>query len=208
MTSSSTSAVDSQIQQLKQNWKQLSDLDRARAVLEIKTAGVSGRSLAPILSQRESSLRRLLTALEAPPQDLALARDGKISTNELVRRAQAAKSQRAQQLLQREAEKGADLISSWLRTTNLHGPSCEMILNEVRRELAERTDTLPSRPASIGLPVDEILRRSKPPAFNDDIDITAWYAQWLFRWSFYAFPNYETQSEALDIALSRVEKNR
>jgi hypothetical protein len=209
MKSSSNSALDFQIQQLNHNWNTLSDLDRARAVSNIKnTSDVSNYFLAHKLPVSEPTLRRLLTALEAPAQDLVLARAGKISTNDLVRRAKAARVERSQQQLQSEADKGADLICTWLHSTKLNGPSCEIILNEVRGELAERhnLDALPPRAPANNLSVDEIIRRSKPPALTEDIDITAWYADWLFRWSFFAFPNCNIQSEALDDALRRVEK--
>jgi hypothetical protein len=208
MTANSLSSVDPQIQQLNLNWNWLSDLDRARAVSNIKNASdLSNYSLAHKLPVSEPTLRRLLIALEAPTKDLALAREGKISMNELVRRAKAARARRSQQQLQSQAEKGADLICNWLRSIDMNGPNCEVILNEVRRELRDQqhNGVLPTRPTPSNLSIDQIIERSKPPAITDDIHITAWYAGWLFRWAFFIFPDYNIQSEALDVALRRVE---
>ena len=85
MTTTSFSVAD-----LQSQWHKLPDLDRARAVYEIKQSGVSTRQIALQLHLSESLLRHLLSALLAPREDRFLASQGKISTNELVRRHKAA----------------------------------------------------------------------------------------------------------------------
>src|ERR1035437_10183374 len=78
------------VAKLQSGWHPPPDLDRARAVHAIKQSGVSTRQIALQLHVSESLLRHLLQALQAPIEDRYLAHQGKISTNELVRRARAA----------------------------------------------------------------------------------------------------------------------
>ncbi len=77
------------IAQLQSDWFRFSDLERAGAVLAIKQTGISTRKVAAQLQLSESLLRHLLQALQAPASDRDLAQQGKITTNELVRRAKA-----------------------------------------------------------------------------------------------------------------------
>jgi hypothetical protein len=50
-------------------------------------------------------------------------------------------------------------------------------------------------------PVSQIIERAKPPALTEDhIDIVAWFAQWLCKWSFFAFPDADMRDAALDLA--------
>jgi lambda repressor-like predicted transcriptional regulator len=80
------------IAELQAGWHTLVDLDRGRAVFNIHRKGTSLRELARKLSCNESLLRRLLKAIQAPVEDQLLARQGTITTNELIRRAKAAGS--------------------------------------------------------------------------------------------------------------------
>ena len=51
-------------------------------------------------------------------------------------------------------------------------------------------------------PVSRIIERTRPPTLVDDrIDIVAWFAQWLYKWSFIAFPDEDIRDNALDLAL-------
>ena len=199
------------ISQLQLDWFKLSDLDRARAVLTIKQSGISTRKVADQLQLSEALLRHLLQALQAPASDQVLAREGKISTNELVRRAKAAclrpcAQQREEIALERTLEPGkaTDLICDWILQTQLFGPAREMIVKEAQREfLAMREAGLrPSLAAPSGMPVSQIIERVKPPTDNR-IDIVAWFAQWLCRWSFFAFPDEHIRDTALDLARQR-----
>jgi hypothetical protein len=63
-------------------------------------------------------------------------------------------------------------------------------LKEVQLEFLamKKTGPHPSVAAHSGKPVSQIIKRTKPPAFTDDsIDIVAWFAQWLRRWSLSRF---------------------
>lgn len=206
--------IDPNLQQLKRDWQQLSDLDRARRVVEIHNQSrLSFRKIAEVLGRTESLLRHLRRGLLAPAADIAAAQQGNISTNELIRRAEAhlrrqtaMREKSAQEKREDQAAQGARLICDWLRSTQLHGPSCEMILNEVRRELATREaeGTLPAAPQRSDVPVAEIIKRSKPPELvNDSIDLVGWYAHWLFRWTFFAFTDRDLRWTALDLALDQ-----
>ena len=194
------------IAQLQSDWFGFSDLDRAGAVLTIHQSGISIRKIADLLHLSESLLRHLLQALKAQPGDQNLARQGKISTNELVRRARAflcpAKLHQTP-IIDREIRRATDYICDWLVQTKLNGPAREAIVKEVQRKflLMKEAGRHPSAVVPPGTTVSKIIGCTKPPAFaDDDIDIVAWFAQWLRRWSFFAFPDEEIRDSALDLA--------
>jgi transposase-like protein len=196
------------ITQLQSDWFGFSDLDRASAILAIHQSGISIRKIAAQLQLSESLLRHLVQALQAPSSDRDLARQGKISTNELIRRAKVgllpAKHHKTLTIdRDREIHIAADLICDWLLKTQLYGPAREAIVNEVRHKfLAIKEAGLhPSAVAAHGTPVSQIIKRAKPPALTDgSIDIVAWFAQWLCKWSFFAFPDEDVRDAALDLA--------
>jgi hypothetical protein len=137
---------------------------------------------------------------------------GKISTNELARRAKAAghRSVKRHETLtidrDREVRKAADLICDWVLQTTLFGPARKMIVEEVRRKFRNMREAglHPSAVAPPGTPVSKIIERTELPALTDGrIDIVAWFAQWLCRWSFFAFPDQEIRDKALDFALEK-----
>ena len=85
-----SASSDQAILELKHQWDQLSDIDRARRVVQIKrSSDLSFREIATLLGCNESSLRHIRRGLLAPPADIAAAQEGKISTNQLVDRADA-----------------------------------------------------------------------------------------------------------------------
>ncbi len=203
------------IAQLQSDWFGLSDLDRARAVLAINQAGISIRKIAKQLHLSESLLRHLLQALQAPASDLDLARQGKISTNELVRRAKSTSLRRAEDrpaaalARAREIPEAADLICGWLLQTQLYGPARQMIVKEVQRKFLfmKEAGLHPSVAAPPAMPAFQIIERTQPPALKgNSIDIIGWFAQWLTQWSFFAFPNEDVRDNALGLALERQAK--
>jgi transposase-like protein len=136
----------SSIAQLQSDWFRFSDLDRASAVLAITQSGISIRKVAAQLHLSESLLRHLLQALQAPACDRDLARQGKMSTNELVRRGKAAGHRRSPHHREtsaldrdRETRIATDLICNWLLTTQLYGPAREAIVKEVRHKFLGMT---------------------------------------------------------------------
>jgi hypothetical protein len=202
----------SSIIKLKNEWPRLHDVDRARAIFRISKSGLSIRQIAVHLECSESSLRRLLKTLKAPAADQDLARQGKISTNELVRRAKTAEIQRIAKQQEklalqrdRDAQKAANTICDWLAQIDLYGPACEMIVDEVRRKLhTTPISHKPFRLESPKTPVSEIIARTKPPAdTNGDFDTVGWHSEWLRTWVFHAFPDQDIRDTALDISLEK-----
>jgi len=198
------------IVQLQSDWFKLSDLDRASAVLTINQSGISIRKVATQLKLSESLLRHLLYALQAPAGDQVLAREGKISTNELVRRARPSQRRSPHHSATLELERAqkiheaTDLICDWLLQTKMFAPVREMIVKEAQRKFLAMKEArlLPSLAAPHDTPVSQIIKRAKPPA-DDTIDIVAWFAQWLCKWSFFAFPDENVRAAALDLALEK-----
>jgi hypothetical protein len=194
------------IAQLQSDWFGFSDLDRAIAVRALKQTGLSARSIAAQLHFSEALLRHLLQALLAPAGDQDLAREGKISTNELVRRAKAGmRPNKNHEMLtidrEREIRVAADLIDDWLPHAQLFGPALAMIVKEVQRKfrIMKEAGLHPSAVAPPGTPVSRIIERTKPPALTDDsIDIISWYARWLCNWVLYAFPD-EDEGKRFDL---------
>lgn len=81
-----------------------------------------------------------------------------------------------------------------------------MIVREVQRKfrLMREADKHPPAAAHPNTPVSEIIARAKPSALTDNrIDVVAWFAQWLLRWSFRALPNEHIRDFALDLALQK-----
>jgi hypothetical protein len=204
--------MDISIEQLKQDWDKIHDLDRARSIDAIKRSGTSVRQIAKQIGRSDPLLRHLLTALEAPMVDRALARQGKISTNELVRRAKAAAARRStmrdQDLAherQREVLRGSKLISGWLEAKKLTGSYGEQIIEEARTQmmLAELAGKLPSvdqpnNPVAVSL----IIERCRPKESLDDATpFVAWYGKWLARWTVFAITDPDTRDQALNLAL-------
>ena len=201
------------ISELKSDWIRLDDLDRAWAVRAIHNSGISIRQIAAELHKPDSSLRRLLLMLDAPIEDKLLFRQGKITGNELVRRSRAAglryaarhreeiELERARQTL-----KASDHICKWLLQTQMNGPNSEMIVDEARHAFHAMAEA-GLRPAGVAPPdttVTKIIEKTRPPELKDDsIDIAGWFAQWLCRWTFFAFPDQDMRDDALDLALQR-----
>ena len=203
----------SSISELKSRWTQLSDVDRAHAVAAIRRSGASNRQIALGLDLNESNLRRLLKSLDASQEDQNLAQQKQISTNELIRRGQAAKLKRAEQQREmleikrtRSAFKGADQICRWIYEQQISGPDGESIIEEVRREFAMRDQdgSLPAIPNKALSPLEELILRCRPEkAFPNDASSVSWYHEWLFRWTYYAFPDPIVRDMALEQALEQ-----
>ena len=201
------------ISDLQSKWDTLGDLDRARAIRTIHKTGTSLRGLAKALERSPSLLRHLLESLEAPPEDQLLARQGKLTTNELVRRSHAAGSARATK--QREAlelertrasQKGCKAICDWLAAEGISGPTGAQIINEARTTLAiaEHNKTLPRDSAPPGTPVTEIIQRCRPVEPNSDANsYITWFAFWLSLWAAYFMTDSWARYQAIELALEK-----
>lgn len=196
---------------LQNKWSTLNELDRARAVNAIHQAGTSLRSLAKALKCSPSLLRRLLDLLKAPLEDQLLARQGKISSNELVRRSKTAGTLRAardREVLERKctaaAQQGCKDICEWLKKENIAEVTGENIVEEARLQLArtEEEGKLPQSAAPPDMPVAEIIRRLRPVEPRPhEISKVGWYAFWLACWTINAMPDSAVRDKALNLAL-------
>ncbi len=200
------------IAQLQSDWFKFSDLERAGAVLAINQTGISTRKIAAHLHFSESLLRHLLMTLRAPASDQHLAQQGKITTNELVRRAKASLGTAEHHktlTIDREIRIAADLICDWLLHIQLFEPARKMIVEEVRRKfrIMKEAGLHPSAVAPPARPVARIIDITRP-APDDRIHIVAWFARWLCRWSFFAFPDVEIRDNALQLAREMLRGSR
>jgi hypothetical protein len=203
-------AIDT-ISDLQSKWDALGDLDRARAIRTIHETGTSLRGLAKALKRSPSLLRHLLEALQAPPEDQSLARQGKLTTNELVRQAREAGSVREiskREALERkriqDSQNGCKAISDWLAAEGISGPTGAQIVNEARTTLAiaEHSKKLPRDAAPPGTSVSEIIQRCRPAEPNTDAtSYMAWYARWLSLWAAYSMTDSWVRYRAIELAL-------
>ena len=165
------SRSDNSIAELRSNWIELSDLDRANEINIIRHTNVSIRKIATGFQCSESLLRHLLNCLEASPQDQELARHNRISTNELVRRGKAAKEKRmapppdvVEAKREVSAREGADLICNWLAAGNFNCHHQEIIIERARDVIEEcdRDLSLPAISKHSAIPPALIISRTKP----------------------------------------------
>jgi hypothetical protein len=78
-----------------------------------------------------------------------------------------------------------------------------MIVEETQRKfrLMKEAGLHPPVAAQTNTPVSQIIVRTEPPELTDSrIDIVVPFAQWLCRWSFFAFPDDAVRDTALEMA--------
>lgn len=216
--------IPTTVEDLRDQWDKLHDLDRAESVKKIKKPDTSIRRLAELLGHSESNLRNLLKAAKAPAADLELARAGKISTRELVKRAKQAAEAEAQEIkasqnewCAREAKKWSTSICLWLQEQNLAWTHQETILDQTRRELdgAEFRGGLPRLTVPEGMQLDEIKERTRPKADRWDPNDSCWrsslslyfFVEWLGLWTLAAIRSRTVQDAALADALIRTQQH-
>jgi len=212
--------VSTLISDLQAKWHTLPDFERARSVRPIIRAGLSRRSLANALNVSEGTIRGLLSVLEADPADQDLFRRGEISRNELVRRLkgglpsqniigetpqQENRSDDSANVPERGSVNVSRLVLDWLREHPARSLNARYILREANRELTEAAEAnkLPRDRAPIDMPVDEIIRRSRPTPERFEFNV-AWYARWTALWAFYLTPDPNLCGNALTDALDKV----
>lgn len=208
MTNPSSALAD-----LQTRWHSLNDLDRGRAVKAIRSAGATVRSIAGSLNCSESLLHHLLKALQAPPEDRYLARHGKITTNELVRRAEAAgirRTNKHRESLQLERSKasirGCRTICDWLAGENISAGYSQQIVGYARQLLAtaEETNQLPRDAAPPDMPTAIIIQRCRPAELKTDVvSFVAWFAYWLALWVAYSMTDSWVRYQAIELALEK-----
>jgi lambda repressor-like predicted transcriptional regulator len=198
---------------LQSKWDTLHDLDRALAIRTIHKSGTSFNDLAKALKCSPSLLRHLLKALQAPKADQLLARDGKLTTNQLVRCAKAAKisqeTKEGEALARKRAQasiRGCKEICDWLTRERFPGSYGEQIIIEAQRELAiaEQNGKLPPGAAPAVMTVTEIIQRCRPAELKTDAILPiAWFGHWLALWAFYLMPDSSVRYRAIESALEK-----
>jgi hypothetical protein len=178
---------------LQARWNSLADLDRAEEVSTVHESGVSLRGLAKKLTCSEGLLRHLLQARQASPEDLTLARAGRITTSELVRRSVVARTampiiprQPTQAETAKAAVNGFATVGTWLAEQNLQNSYGIRVVKDARELLvnAEKARTLPTQKAPNGLTLKEIIERCRPPKPDTQGgEVFTWYARWLAIWA-------------------------
>jgi hypothetical protein len=199
------------IADLQAQWHILKDLDRAEAISTIHQSGVSFRRLAKALNCSATLLRHLFHALEASPADLALARQGHITTWELVRRTAATRAGAASKHkevseieISNTAIEVSVAIRHWLTDHSLDNPYGIQVVGEARQLLAnaKKAGKLPPEKAPDGLTVDGIIRKFQPfEPEPENAAAVSWYARWLAIWTSYAIPDAHARERALDLVI-------
>lgn len=204
------------VAELMKAWPDLDDVDRAVRVKQLRDAGASGRALAQAVGCSEGLIRQLRMAADATDDEKQQARLGELSTRQLIENVRARRKE--QEAINRAdlksesqlaAQKAATTIVSWLGS-ELSSSYAEQVLDEANHMLAaaEREGKLPKDKAPDGMSVEEIIARWRPKNLLDDEpggtyegDIyLARYADWLFRWAYYVFPENEVRHEAFRLA--------
>ena len=190
----------------------ISRMSTARsASASIHKAGTSLRALAKGLNCSPTLISDLNVAAQAPLPDLILARQGKISTRELVRRAKAAvarNASQAQHALDRarneRAEEVAKAIRDLIARLQWTGGFGESVVTEARFFLvnAEAQQQIPPQPPELcDLPLSQLIARVQPRYKDADVDDTEPCAEWLVKIVLAALPDSLSRHRALNIAL-------
>jgi hypothetical protein len=212
-----TPRIPTTFEDLRARWATLHDLDRAESVKSIKKCGMSLRSLAKeLVCCSDSHIRYLLAAAKAPMPDRMLARQGKISTRELVRRYDTAAKAEAEKTRASEEERRvkesrnwSTRICRWLQELNLAWAHQENVLEETRRELmlAELSGTLPKSDVPKGVALKTIIYRTRPSESGWEQALWIYfYITWLAHWTVFAIPDQIVRDTAIAEALVRTRQ--
>lgn len=197
--------------ELKANWENLHDVDKAERIAQILAAGMSGRTLARSLGHSEALIRYLKPLQFATSEEKQLASGGKLSTAELLRNvktrgeAEARKKEQVRSAQQAYlARQAQEEIVNWLASVFAPGYA-EQMIDEARSLLAEAeaNGKLPKDKAPAGMSFSEIMSRCEPaPLTSDEVHPLTREAFWLALGCCYAFPDGEVRGRALNLAWS------
>ena len=159
------------IANLQARWHSLLDPDRAGLFL-CSTRPVSATANSLRLSIARSRFSAdLVNMLDADPEDLELAGQLLITTNECVRRGKQANARREAARLQAierkrvaKVDRVTRTILHWLKSDNATGRNAEQIVQDARFNLilAEQTNGLPTRLPPLGMNVSELSNGHVP----------------------------------------------
>lgn len=207
-----TNEIPTTVEDLRAQWTTLHDLDKAESIKRIQKGGTSIRSLAKELGlSTESHLRYLLTAAKAPMPDRILARQGKISTRELVERSKRAAKAEAEKKRVSEQEKRvkeskiwSTRICRWLQEQDLAWAHQENVIEETQRELmlADISGDLPKTKVPKGVKLETIIDRTRPTESRWEQALRIYFfISWLAHWTLFAIPDQIVRDTAIADAL-------
>jgi hypothetical protein len=151
-------------------------------------------------------VRNLNRAGQAPIRDCILARHGKISTRELVRRGKQAEALRESREREAQAAKVCQAICDMLDRKQWSSAFGEPLVDEARRYLAfaEAQELVPDKPLPpVALPLHEMLERLWPKDTGDAIEDINRCAESLVRFVIAALPDSISRHRALQLALDK-----
>ena len=211
--------IEAAIAELKARWPKLKHvLDRADAIFDIHQAGVSLRRLARELNCSDKTLRNLLQARLASPEDRRFARQNKISTRALIRRA-AGREQpqppRSTEAARFERTKTAlhvsQVIRDWVEKSGLNEIHQMQVIEEARHILkkAEERGKLPRGEAPRDLREADIIMHCYPkepkPADTELAELICWHGRWMAISTYYLIPDDRGWDEALAMLIRQLK---
>jgi hypothetical protein len=181
---------------LQCGWQTLPDVDKGEKIAVILKHGTSGRTLASALKCDEKQVRNFAKIASTTDRDKAQAREGAISTRELVRRANmreqrhaVAAIKRAKANREKRALSACENVLSWFIVERLGPADAEQIVDRTREHLVacEMEGSLPKMVVPAGMSMEEIIKRLRPFQ-RPDLSLVEHYAVWLARWLYSRFP--------------------
>ncbi len=210
------------IADLKANWPNLLDVDRAEAITPILEHGKSGRGLAAELECPESLLRHIQPLARATPTEKQQSRAGQISTNKLsraiVQREQAVKAQLLTEAHVGESAKTPaegcveilSFVQNWVAPSYARPVAIRIVeqagyLDQALRD-ANRIPQLQVPSHWSAEQTASHLRHVSAPSQDDSFADMNSHAAWLVRFVVARIPDSEVRAKAYDVALQRLKK--
>jgi len=197
--------ISSAVAELQTRWPNLSDLDRAQAVLSIQQEGMSLRGLAPHLRCSPSLLSYLLRVAQAPAEDRARARRGEISTRALARivgtfgtRGTVHEREAVAFERERAAFHASKSVLKWLEGEECKDADKTPIVEQARLLLVEGQGW---KQAFLEGRLDDVVRESRiAQTETRKVRSLSWFALRLALWSLRTIPDDQLRDRALEVA--------
>jgi hypothetical protein len=195
---------------LRTDWPNLSDVDRALRISPIIQAGTSCRTLAKALGRKEQSLRHIRPLVNASEAEKAAIRSGNVSTKAVLRAVKARQSSESNSAavlpsldIEKQAIDWASRIISWV-TDKVGSTVGKQLLHEVRRRVSQELGDkpVPNVTAVIRIPLDEIIERCSLQPQSEFF--AERYCVWLMLWVSYAILHPQVRNKALSLAEERL----
>jgi hypothetical protein len=195
---------------LRTDWPNLSDVDRALRIQPIIRAGTSCRTLAKALGRKEQSLRHIRPLTDATEAEKEAIRSGNVSTNAVVRALKARQSSESNSAavlpsldIEKQAVAWASHIINWA-TDKVGSAVGKQLVHALRQRASEHVGDKPilKTGAPVGMPLEEIIARCRPQ--EEFVIFAGMYSVWLTRWVLHAIRDVAVLRLALSIADDRL----